>query len=213
MSTFGVCVLQTHTRAHQLQNAQPPKHFILHPHPPITIAYALSHYSFFQLFQYYVHFFKTLNTTTISVDYGNKTVDTFLLLRYKMHSLTTSSKIHGYLPRNWSQFLLSNNTNHWSHNVHLQHSKVCAVYKVLWQANQQIKQVCSWWHLCGIWGILGVDEIHGKRECYSAVNVKLITMSPRSGFGLQETSGGSLMCCCFTYCTGKEKCQHIFFVL
>ena len=51
----------------------------------------------FTLFQYHVHFFKTLHTFTMSLDYANYTVGNFPLLRYKMHSMTTSSEIHGYL--------------------------------------------------------------------------------------------------------------------
>ena len=43
--------------------------------------------------QYHVLFFKTLYTFIISVDYVNQTVDYFALLKYKMHSVTTSSEI------------------------------------------------------------------------------------------------------------------------
>ena len=58
-------------------------------------------YSFFHsfelLYQYHVHTPKTLNTSSIPVDYVNQTVDTCPYAYIQMQSMTTSSEIHGYL--------------------------------------------------------------------------------------------------------------------
>src|SRR4029434_10700720 len=43
------------------------------------------------------HFLKTLNTSSIPVDYVNQTVDTCPYAYIQMQSMTTSSEIHGYL--------------------------------------------------------------------------------------------------------------------
>ena len=47
--------------------------------------------------QYHVHIPKTLNTSSIPVDYVNQTLDTCPYAYIQMQSMTTSSEIHGYL--------------------------------------------------------------------------------------------------------------------
>src|SRR4029434_10015544 len=46
---------------------------------------------------YHVHIPKTLNTSSIPVDYVNQTLDTCPYAYIQMQSMTTSSEIHGYL--------------------------------------------------------------------------------------------------------------------